>query len=102
MKIKVDYGNKASISTGVPYENISPLYHLSVEIDLPDGTPEDVIAETRVVELKKLKDIVDNMILKDLRDFQHIRSKCNCKPVYIQGRLEHNENCLMGTKTRNA
>lgn len=102
MKIKVDYGNKASISTGVAYENISPLYHLSVEIDVIDGTDENVISEIRMTELKKLKNIVDDMILKDLRNFQHIRSKCNCNPVYIKGRLEHSETCLMGTNTRNA
>lgn len=101
MKITANYGNTANIPDGIQYGGMKPFYNLSVELDVDVKTVDVKMSEERQKiyqgMLMELKDVIDPMILKDMKAFKHCRYKCSCTPVYLDGKLVHSETCLMGT-----
>lgn len=60
MLVKISHGDKATINIG-NYENVNPMYNLSVEIDKETVTTEEI--ET---ELARIKQIVDTHLQRDI------------------------------------
>ena len=77
--IRVSYTNKATIPTGIAYENQSPCYTITQEIALPEGleaNTEQQWAEGETkYQLEWMKGYVDNLIDKDFRSLTGYREK---------------------------
>jgi len=100
-KVSISYGNSASINTGIQYETLKPFYNINCEFDIIEGTTAEQIEYIKSGELLRLKVIVDELILNDLKKLNGIRNKCTCdgKPIYDPKNktFHHEEKCLIGS-----
>lgn len=102
MKITINYGNSASINTGVPYEALKPFYNVSIEKEYPDDASK---VEAMREMIQEVKPEIDRLIFKDMKELQNIRkgpekqSQCGCLPTWdpMEKKYRHSEACLSGT-----
>lgn len=94
MKITVNYGNSATINTGVPYESMKPFYNISWECELPVNSNKEEITSMLI---EKAKSIVDEKLFKDMKFMNDIRKKCVCKPEWNKeiNKMVHKPDCFM-------
>ena len=94
MQLTVSYQNSAQINTGTVNETMSPQYKIVWDFEIPKAMNKmDVTADM----LKKLKSLIDPLLLADMKSWAYARYKCSCKPLFIKGQLIHELSCLYGT-----
>lgn len=70
--IKVTYSNRATIPTGIAYENQAPFYQITKEIKCEDNVMAEEIAH---LELERIKNHIDALIDNDFRRMKDYRLK---------------------------